>query len=216
MVTSQQLYHAICPLSEIISSGIINSMILKLIGGFFLDIIETVVIALSIFLIVYLFIMQPHQVNGNSMMPNFKDGEYLMTDKISYLRGQPKRGDVIVFHSPPEANCPSGTNCDFIKRVIGLPGETVEIRDSSIYIDGQKLDKPYLPADTVTISGQFTSTGLLTIPQNQYFVMGDNRSHSSDSRAWGFITKEEIVGKAFFRYFPFSRLGLLSTVPSNP
>src|SRR3990172_12427198 len=128
MVTSQQLYHAICPLSEIISSGIINSMILKLIGGFFLDIIETVVIALSIFLIIYLFFMQPHQVNGQSMVPTFEDKEYLLTDKVSYKRRQPERGEIVVFKAPSNAGCPPGGGCDFIKRIMAVPGDSFEVK----------------------------------------------------------------------------------------
>src|SRR3989304_9507849 len=102
--------------------------IFRAIGEFFLDTIETVVIALSIFLVVYLFFMQPHQVNGQSMVPNFQSGEYLLTDKISYKLGEPQRGDIIVFHAPPAANCAKGTGCDFIKRILGLPGETIEVK----------------------------------------------------------------------------------------
>src|SRR5260221_3039159 len=96
------------------------------IGGFFLDIIETVVIALSIFLIIYLFVASPHQVNGQSMVPNFKSGEYVLSDKVSYRFRDPRRGEIIVFHAPEAANCPKGTGCDFIKRILGLPGETIE------------------------------------------------------------------------------------------
>ena len=111
------------------------------IGSFFLDIIETVVIALSIFLIIYLFVASPHQVNGQSMVPTFQSGEYVLSDKISYRVGNPHRGDVIVFHAPPAADCPEGTGCDFIKRVIGLPGETVAVHDNHLYVNGQQLDE---------------------------------------------------------------------------
>jgi signal peptidase I len=187
-------------------------MILRVIGGFFLDIIETAVIALSIFLVVYLFIMQPHQVNGNSMYPNYEDGEYLMTDKFSYRFGQPNRGDVVVFHAPPSAHCPTGTGCDFIKRIIGVPGDTIEIKGGAIFLNDTQLKEEYLPNGFVTQAGQFTSKGPVIVPEGSYFVAGDNRSHSSDSRSWGFVTYEELVGKAFFRYFPFDRFGLLPEV----
>src|SRR5258708_29761336 len=118
-------------------NGIITAL-----GSFVLDIIETVVIALSIFVVIYLFVASPHQVNGQSMVPNFQSGEYVLSDKVSYRLGNPKRGDVIVFHAPEAAGCPKGTGCDFIKRVIGVPGETVAVHDNHIYINNQPLDEP--------------------------------------------------------------------------
>lgn len=183
--------------------------ILRHIGEFFLDVIETVVIALSIFLVVYLFFMQPHQVNGQSMVPNFQSGEYVLTDKVSYRLGDPKRGDVIVFHAPASAQCPKGTGCDFIKRVVALPGETVEIKGEHIYVNDQQLDEPYIPSDFETLPGAFTKSRKVTLAENEYFVVGDNRPYSSDSRAWGPITRDEIVGKAFFRYWPPQEAGFL-------
>lgn len=184
----------------------------RVIGSFFLDIIETVVIALSIFLIVYLFIMQPHQVNGKSMDPTFAHGEYLLTDKISYKRGDPQRGDVIVFKAPEATHCPEGTGCDFIKRVIGLPGETVEVKNDAIYINGQRLPEKYLPSDFVTKPGAYSASGPKTVPQNSYYAVGDNRNHSSDSRTWGPVPFQNIVGKVFFRYWPPGKAGLISKV----
>lgn len=176
--------------------------VLQSLGSFFLDIIETVVIALSIFLVVYLFLMQPHQVNGQSMVPTFQSGEYVLTDKISYKLGVPKRGDVIVFHAPEAANCPQGTGCDFIKRILGLPGETVEVKENGIWVNGVKLTEPYIPGSFETLAGAFTKNRAITLGPNEYFVSGDNRPYSSDSRAWGAITNQDIVGKAFFRYWP--------------
>jgi signal peptidase I, bacterial type len=182
---------------------------LRVIGSFFLDIIETVVVALSIFLIVYLFVMQPHQVNGMSMYPTFDHGEYLLTDKVSYKLGQPERGDVVVFEAPAASQCPEGTNCDFIKRIVALPGDTVEVRDSALYVNDQPLREEYLPADYVTEPGQFNMQGKVTIPSGNYFVVGDNRSHSSDSRAWGPVPLDRIVGKVFFRYWPPDKIGVI-------
>ncbi len=186
--------------------------IVKRAGAFFLDMIETIVIALSIFLVVYLFLMQPHQVSGLSMFPNYHDKEYILTDKVSYKLGDPKRGDVVVFHAPEAANCPKGTGCDFIKRVIGLPGDTIEIRDHTFYIDGRKLPEPYIPEENILNPGPYIQTNSITLRENQYFVIGDNRPHSSDSRVWGPIGKENIIGKGFFRYWPADRMGILPKV----
>lgn len=190
----------------------IHMDILRSLGSFFLDIIETVVIALSIFLVMYLFLVQPHEVNGQSMVPNFQSGEYLLTDKVSYKMGEPQRGDVVVFHAPEKAQCAEGTGCDFIKRILGLPGEAVEVRDNAVWINGVKLDEPYIPADFQILPGNATKDKTVQLGPNEYFVSGDNRPYSSDSRAWGAITIDEIVGKAFFRYWPPQAMGKLPSV----
>jgi len=184
-----------------------ESLFMKRISAFFTDLMETIVISLSIFLVVYLFFMQPHQVNGQSMVPNFHSGDYVLTDKISYKLGEPQRGDIIVFHAPPAANCAKGTGCDFIKRILGLPGETIEVKDETIYVDGQPLAEPYLPADLETLPGLYTQNGAITLEADEYFAVGDNRPHSSDSRSWGPVKENEIVGKAFFRYWPLDDVG---------
>lgn len=182
------------------------------VGEVFLDLIETLVIALSIFLVVYLFFLQPHQVNGQSMVPNFQNGEYLLTDKVSYRIGNPVRGQVVVFHAPPAANCPEGTGCDFIKRVIAVPGETVALVDGHYVVNGQDLPEPYIPEDFSTEPGEFTQGVVVELGPDEYFVSGDNRPYSSDSRAWGPIHKSDIIGRVFFRYWPFTVMGVLPTV----
>lgn len=179
----------------------------KKIGEFFLDIIETLVIALSIFLVVYLFGMQPHEVNGQSMVPNFQSGEYVLTDKVSYRFRNPERGEVIVFHAPEAAQCPKGTGCDFIKRVLALPGETVAVANDSIIVNGVPLDESYIPENFETLAGEFTRGRTITLGPDEYMAIGDNRPYSSDSRAWGPITKDDIVGRAFFRYWPVAAIG---------
>lgn len=179
--------------------------ILKKIGSFFLDIIQTIVVALAIFVIVYLFFFQPHQVKGNSMMPNFSNGEYLLTDKITYRFQEPKKGDVIIFTAP------KNQEYEYIKRIIGLPAETIRIEGGEIFINGEKLKEEYLSQKTKTHSGHFLKEGqLFTIPEGQYFVIGDNRDHSSDSREWGTVPKENIIGRAWLRYWPFDKFGLVN------
>lgn len=173
-------------------------------GAFILDIIETIVVALAIFVVVYLFLFQPHQVKGSSMLPNFHDGEYILTDKISYRFGLPQRGDVVVFKAP------KNQEVDYIKRIIGLPEDEVSLNNGLVFLNGNKLPEKYLPAEFLTSAGSFLQEGVgVVVPKGQYFVLGDNRDHSSDSREWGFVTKEEIVGKTFVRYWPINELGFI-------
>jgi signal peptidase I len=169
-----------------------------------LDALEPVVLAFAIFMIVYLFLVQPHKVDGRSMYPNFEDQEYILTDKITYSRSLPKRGDVIVFHAPPPFTD------DFLKRIVGMPGETIELRSGFVYINGKKLDEVYLPTDFVTTEKQFLRESVpYVVPAGYYMVFGDNRSFSSDSREWGPIAENAIVGKAWLRYWPLSKFGFI-------
>ena len=136
------------------------------------------------------------------MYPTFNDKEYILTDKVSYRFGDPKRYDVVVFKSP------KNPDVDFIKRIIGLPGETVSIRGTKVYVDNQPIDEKYLPEKMFTPGSYFLREGgSVVVPDGSYFVMGDNRTGSSDSREWGAVKKEEFIGKVFFRYFPFDRFG---------
>lgn len=180
-------------------------MLLKRIGVFFLDIIQVIVFAVAIFLFVYLLILQPHKIKGASMMPNFPDGEYLLTDKVTYRFQEPERGDVIVFQPP---NSRSGE--EFIKRIVGIPGDTIAIRENKVYIDNEELEESYIPEDVLTIGGAFVSGGKgIIVPTESYFVLGDNREHSSDSRSWGFVEKEKITGRAWLVYWPPSEAGVI-------
>ena len=169
-----------------------------------LDALEPVVLAFAIFMMVYLFLFQPHKVDGNSMYPNFHDREYILTDKISYQRGDPQRGDVVVFHAPPPYTS------DFIKRIVGMPGETVMVQAGYVYVNGQKLQEMYLPDTYATTEKSFLREGVpYKIPDSYYMVFGHNRGYSSDSREWGPISKKAIVGKAMFRYWPMDRIELV-------
>ena len=187
--------------------------IFHIIGGFFLDIIETAVFALSIFVLIYVFLAQPHQVSGRSMFPTFHNGEFLLTNKLAYRQGLPQRGDVIIFRAPSTAHCPSGGACDFIKRVIGLPGETVSVHDNQVYINGQLLTEPYLGPEYPTHGDAFLRDGTeYTVGEGEYMVMGDNRPGSSDSRAFGPVPVKNFIGKAWIRYWPFDKLGFIAEV----
>lgn len=173
-----------------------------------IDFIQTFVVFGAIFTLIYLFVAQPHKVSGNSMIPTLHSGDYILTDKLSYRFGQTKRGDIIVLKNPRDESQ------DFIKRIIAVPNESIKLEKNSVYINNQLLLEPYLPPDTNTRAGAFLLEGTqVKVSPNQYYVFGDNRSHSSDSREWGGVTREEIVGRAFFRYWPLQSFGLIKSLP---
>ncbi len=175
--------------------------------NFVLDFLETIVVALSIFVVIYLFIMQPHEIKGSSMEPNFHDKEYILTDKISYRLHTPARGDVVIFKAPVNPDV------DYIKRVIGLPADRVKVQNGFVYVNGEKLDEYYLKDLTSLFPGSFVSEGQeITVPPDKLFVMGDNRPHSSDSRQFGPVPISDIIGRAFFRYWPVTSLGVIPAI----
>lgn len=178
-------------------------------GSFFLDILQTFVLALSIFVISYLFLFQPHQVRGSSMYPNFENDDFLLTDKISYHFRDPKRGEVIVFKAPPSEPC-AEEECEYIKRIIALPGDRLQIQDDSYFVNGQKLLESYLSQTVKTGQGSFLSMGkTIVLDEDEYFVSGDNRPYSHDSRAFGLIKKNALIGRAWVRYWPPQKFGFL-------
>jgi len=182
---------------------------LKSIGRFFLDFIETIVIALVIFVIVYKFLMQPHQVKGDSMLDNFYNGEYVLTNKIGYEFNDPEVGDVVIFEAPKNADY------DYIKRIVGVPGDSIMIKRGKVYINNQLFDESgYLDNTIYTRTGRYLPEGEeIIVPNDSYFVIGDNRDHSSDSREWGFVPIENIVGKAWIRYWPLNKIGVIEKYP---
>ena len=149
-------------------------------------------------LVFYFFLFRPFQVHGESMIPTFKNNEFVLTNLITLRFNEPKRGDVIVFRAPTDRDK------DFIKRIVGLPGETIAIHGGSIFIDNQKLNEDiYLPDGLRTRGGQFLPEGgEMKIPLDSYAVMGDNRISSSDSEDWGFLKKNDIIGVVIFVYWP--------------
>jgi len=171
---------------------------------FFFELFEIVVFSLAIFLVVYLLIMQPHKIQGASMEPNFHNNEYLITDKITYRLREPQKGDVIVFRSPPTYQE------ELIKRIIGVPGDSVSIENGMVIVNGTTLKESYIPDDFATLSRRFIKEGEIKIvPDNSYFVLGDNREHSLDSREFGFVEKDKITGIARFIYWPASEFGFI-------
>ncbi len=181
------------------------SSLSKSISTFFMDFLETIVVAMSIFVVIYLFLVQPHEVKGSSMEPNFHNNDYILTDKISYKFSYPKRGDVIIFKSP------KNPEVDYIKRVIALPGETVKVLQGYVYVNDNKLPEVYLADQTSLFPGSYLTEGSnITVGEDQLFVLGDNRPHSSDSREFGPIDKKLIIGKAFVRYWPPQGIGVIS------
>lgn len=174
-------------------------------GAFFLDMLEVVVFAVGIFFFVYLLIMRPHKIKGQSMQPNFPDAEYLLTEKVSYYLKKPVRGDVVVFTPPPP-----NEEDEYIKRVIGLPGETVMVQEGRVFINGELLVEPYLDESVYTFDEGFLGEGIeFTVPDGKYFLMGDNREHSSDSRAFGPIELKKISGRAWVIYWPPTESGVV-------
>lgn len=172
--------------------------------SFFKDIIKFSILALVIVIPIRFFVAQPFIVSGASMQPTFDSGQYLIVDQLTYHFETPKRGDVIIFKYPKD---PSKY---FIKRVIGLPGETVRIEGENIYIENEEhpsgylIEEPYLAQEN-----QQGSTMTITLSEHDYFVLGDNRRASSDSRVWGPLSEENIVGRAFLRLLPVGNSGIL-------
>lgn len=162
------------------------------------EIVKIVSISLAIIIPIRYYLVQPFFVRGASMEPNFADGQYLVIDEISYRFNSPERGDVIIFKYPLDASQ------YYIKRIVGLPGEKIEVKNNSVFIfnsecpEGKKLDESYLPQGRIT-RGNIS----IQLCQGEYFVLGDNRSASSDSRQWGLLPEENIIGRVWIRAWPF-------------
>ena len=170
-------------------------------SGFFrflVDVLETLVLAVVLFVSINLIIARI-RVDGDSMKPTLLSGEYVMVNRVTYKLGSPQRGDIIVFHYPKDPRE------EYIKRVIGLPGDKVEIKQGTVYVNGQALDESYLKVK----SGD---TGTWRVPEGQLFVLGDNRNNSSDSREWGTVPMDYVVGKAVLVYWPPPDWGLIEHI----
>ena len=168
--------------------------------SFIWETIKVIIISLAIILPIRYYLVQPFFVKGASMEPNFEDGDYLLIDEISYRFEEPARGDVVIFRYPEDKSQ------FFIKRIVGLPGEAVEIKNNKVFIynsaspDGMVLPENYLDQGQQTLGNM-----LMRLDDNDYFVLGDNRMASSDSRRWGPVDKILITGKVFLRAWPFNK-----------
>lgn len=168
----------------------------------FRELIFFALISLAIVAPIRIFIAQPFIVSGSSMFPTFENSEYLIIDEISYRLSNPERNDVVVFRYPND------TKKFFIKRIIGLPDETIDIKDGEItvrnreYPDGFTLEQPF-------IQNHSSENVHFELKDNEYFVMGDNRNASSDSRYWGAVSRKLLIGRAFLRLFPINKIDFL-------
>lgn len=162
------------------------------IGQILLDIFETLVLALVLYFVIDAVVARVHVLNI-SMVPTLVPGELVMVNKLAYKLGEMERGDIVVFHYDESE--------DYVKRLIGLPGDEIEIRDGIVYVFGEPFAEPYL---TVTTEYE----GSWTVPEGQLFVLGDNRNKSSDSHSWGYVPVEEVMGRAMAIYWPLDKVRL--------
>lgn len=171
------------------------------------ELLETIVLALVIFLVVRQG-MQNYRIESHSMQPNFYEGQFVLVNKLAYKLGEPTRGDVVVFRNP------ANEDEDYIKRVIGLPGDTIGFQNGEVYVNGELMDDSFTNPPTPAPNGQ-----TLIVSPEHIFVMGDNRPNSRDSRFFGPLDEDLLVGKAWLRVWPFSSIGLvdhLELVPGVP
>ena len=182
----------------------------KKIWLFILDITQTFVVTGAVFFFITYFFFRPFQVSGNSMYSNYKDKEYIITNLISLRFSNPTHGDVIVFKSP------SDQNKDFIKRIIAIQGDEIFIENGKVYLNGNLLKEEYLDPGMQTFGGAFLQEGVnKTVPNGYFFVMGDNRNDSSDSRTWGFVNRKNIKGISFFVYWPLKEVQIIKNPYDN-
>ena len=178
--------------------------------GCLLEIVETLALTLIIFVVIQNFIAQPYKVQQSSMERTLMQEQYVLVDKLTPRFDAYKRGDIVVF-TPPE-DWVGADKTPFIKRVIGVGGDTVEIHDGGVYINAERLDEPYIYTET---DGSVQTTDAAqerwVIPADDLFLMGDHRQDSADSRAFGPVPANQVIGRAWLRYWPFDTFGVLAT-----
>jgi signal peptidase I len=194
--------------------------------GAFVELVVIVALAIGLALLIQAFIVKPYQIPSGSMEPTLDIGQRVLVDRVSYHFGDPEIGDIVVFHPPEGAisgnpQCGAQTNGDeacpqpvdqesdtnFIKRIVAEPGDTLSIRDGHPVVNGVEAKEPFIRPCGGGPSCNMPKT--ITIPPNDYFMMGDNRGSSDDSRFWGPVPRDWIIGEAFFTYWPPDRVGFL-------
>jgi len=168
--------------------------------GFVIDTVETILLAVILFLAINALTARV-RVENVSMKPTLQPGEFLLVNRVAYKWGEPDIGDIVIFHAP------GASDLDYIKRVIGLPGDVVRVEDGAVYINNQVMYEPYIAA-APNYNGEWV------VPIGEYFVLGDNRNNSSDSHLWGFVPEEDLVGRALLIYWPLNNFSLLRTPES--
>jgi len=176
--------------------------------SFAFELAESFISSMLVLFLLYKFIAMPEVVHGASMSPNFEDSERILMERITRHIKPFERGEVVILHPPEDSHV------DYIKRIVGLPGDIIKIKDCQVYInrDGQKfvLEESYLPKDTCTVEGpQLREGRSLRLKDGEFAVMGDNRTNSLDSRVFGVVKENAIIGRVIFRFWPFDRLGFL-------
>ena len=179
--------------------------------GCLFEIVETLVLTFVIFLVIQNFVAQPYRVQQQSMERTLEPDQYVLVDKLTKNFDDYKRGDIVVFNPP--GGWAQGDGTPFIKRVIAVADDEIELREGEVFINGVQLEESYLYEGEGTVSTGGQSTWL--VPKDQLFVMGDHRNNSADSRVFGPIEKGQVVGRAWLRYWPFSTFGILAT-PTHP
>lgn len=166
------------------------------------EIIDTILFVVIIFTLVNL-LSSRFVVDGISMQPTFETGQYILVSRANYLFAEPQRGDIVVFHYP------ANPDQDYIKRLIGVPGDTIELRNQQVYVNGVQLNEPYInePCEARNCPDRSWTLGT-----DEFFLMGDNRNHSSDSRSFGGVNRQFIVGEALVRYFPIQDIGVVTRI----
>jgi signal peptidase I len=173
------------------------------------ELIKTALFVGILAYVIRVFILQPFIVEGLSMYPQFHDKDYLLVDKLSYRLHEPERGDIIVFKYPKDPSV------NYVKRIIGLPGETIRIEDSKVVVINEKhpqgiaISEPYVPSTNKTLSVSPSGKAEFIVPAGSYFVLGDNRMGSSDSREWGEMPKEDLIGRVLVQAYPLDRFALV-------
>jgi signal peptidase I len=175
-------------------------------GSTFREVLEMIVLTIAIFLVVRVA-LQNFRVEGDSMNPTLQDAEYILVNKVDYFLHSPERGDIVVFHATPAGQ----PDKDFIKRIVGLPGDVVQVKNGGVYINARRL-----PETSYQHTIPDYNWGPESVPSGDYFVLGDNRNNSEDSHLWKWLPRSDIIGKAWISYWPLNQLHLFQAALTPP